>query len=195
MAGRDGSLDRKKIARRGRDQHRIERATRPQAQRRRPIEALTVPAESEAVSSIALGWVPALLFIAAFTVLGGFTGGPGRPLFVLGCVAVAGFAWVWMRRMFFDENRLSIHKGVNDLKLCTKRLSGGSIARMPCTEPRRRTPGKKRSAARRSSSLVSSRLFTSAMMLSTSGAEQSAAKPDSPVPMRCSSARGKRSRI
>lgn len=93
MAGRDGSLDMEKIARRGRDQHRIGVAPRPQAQRRKPIEALPVPAESEAVSSIARGWVPALLFIAAFTVVGGFTGGLGRPLFVLGCVAVAAFAW------------------------------------------------------------------------------------------------------
>ena len=64
MAGRDGSLDIEKIARRGRDQRRIGVARRPQAQRRKPIEALPVPAESEAVSSIARGWVPALLFIA-----------------------------------------------------------------------------------------------------------------------------------
>ena len=92
MAGRDGSLDMEKIARRGRDEHRVRVAPRPQTQRREPIESLPVPAESEAVSGIARGWVPALLFIAAFTVVGGFTGGLGRPLFVLGCVAVAAFA-------------------------------------------------------------------------------------------------------
>lgn len=39
------------------------------------------------------GWIPALLFIAAFTLAGGFMGGLGRPLFVLGCMGVSYVAW------------------------------------------------------------------------------------------------------
>ncbi len=39
------------------------------------------------------GWLPALIFIGIFTVIGGFTGSIGRPLFVLGCMGVAVLTW------------------------------------------------------------------------------------------------------
>ncbi|MBB4066542.1 O-antigen ligase domain-containing protein [Gellertiella hungarica] len=39
------------------------------------------------------GWVPALIFIAVFALVGGFAGGLGRPLFVLGCMGVAIIAY------------------------------------------------------------------------------------------------------
>lgn len=41
----------------------------------------------------ASGWLIALVFIGGFTVVGGFLGGLGRPLFVLGCLGVAYLSW------------------------------------------------------------------------------------------------------
>lgn len=55
--------------------HRKQAATAPTRTKKRP------------------GWLPALLFIIAFAVIGNFAGSLGRPLFVLGCMGVAYVAW------------------------------------------------------------------------------------------------------
>ena len=39
------------------------------------------------------GWMPALALIAVFAVIGGYTGSLGRPLFVVGCIAVSVLTW------------------------------------------------------------------------------------------------------